>query len=743
MSVFNLPKSNDRLNIIIKVLHETPEHIPETWIKGYEIDGMKYPADYFGVPDGWEFAYNYLHKITTEEKEYDIEINLDKINKFTILFAKTPNAGTVKVISGEHPAESQEIVLTSVESGTVAADITVGLYPTILDLDHLALQMGISLLSALVVVYFSVIKKCFIPQQIVYTILLLYIRNIFYINNIYMLIIAMFAIATGWIATLYGKRNRNAFTLRNIAISFAASAYLAFSLVGEPLIFKASEISWSLENICYLAILTVLCYPITLTAASIFESICATGEMSSSKSDKMRLWRVLLVMGVSISVFLLYHFAFWPGNIPSDAIGVWEIAVGEADFIEGHPFYYVMIIRLLISIWNNPAWVVSFQYITFSATTTAYIIMFYHKGLKFRYCMALAVLIPLLPATGIGQVTMVKDYVHTTALLWTTYYILKYIWNDTSRIRISDAFGFSIALLLTALLRGNGFITLIVILVTVCAVLIKRRKSLPAIAYALIILAMYFALGAVAVASTPESGRQNTEMELPAWMIADTVSSVLVNGGTLSDKTMKYLTDIMPIEEWKARHSAYNLAPALAQTDPIYQFIQFTPFKVKVDILAEMIIRYPMNVLKVRMNKLNILWDISHVAGYQVFQHPTIAENTLGIMKKPNIISRFVWDRVLTNSKVMPIIDGVFYNNGIMLYLIFISLWKYSTMLGKKIIIPFIPLFGNAFSLIISINWQDYRYFYFIQPIALMLWIALAMMCSHRKREEAGKIDAA
>lgn len=735
-SVINeYPYKNDyNFSLYFTAEHNEASQYNEIWLKNVVVDGDLQLASSYGIPQGWEDYAGFLHVFGEAEGKQPLHISMFNVGQVQLDFALTNTSGIIHIVGADG---EQKFDLYSKQSIDLAPqNIYVGITPhvpsVIKMIGFCTLAMFLSFSCLVIIQRYS---KCFVLWQALISSALLFISKKMHFELADTLLILFFSLLSGVIFP-YARNtdDMERFHTRSFAIRISIiSLYAAFALVGQPLILKPTTVDFSTETISYLLLLTILIAPILYSALFLLarmKRILTVDRRVTPFNISGKWWKLFGIMILMYSLCLLIE---WPGNIPSDAINIWDIAHGRASYRSGHPYYYYQLIVLCSRIIDHPAFAIVLQYTFFSAVCSSILIYLCRNNLSWRFSIVFSMVFPLLWSNGIGQTTLVKDYPTATSLLLLTFLFVKFIEERESFFHPKYLFLLGITFLLVALLRPNTSIVLYLSLslFTVLSYIWIPRKRIVASLFCIIVITVYFLSSTPVKIQYGDTTERNSSQNHFLFMVADHLSGIKASGERLSPETESWMESFMTNEEWVNEYHAYNMDPY--PSEKYNKFIEANTLSTVLPVLLESFKAAPLITIKTRLNKLNILWDMTPIKGNQNYMHLFIQQqpNEWNSTINDSVTKRALLTVLSSNSLLSNIMMRVSFNSGFYIVLLLL-LWLYwSKSPLQKLRWAMAPIAVNVITLIISCSWQDFRFYYAVLPITIFM--LLISVCAESK----------
>lgn len=525
-----------------------------------------------------------------------------------------------------------------------------------------------------------------------------------------------------WLKSYFDKKIKIAFFL-------IISLFSAFAISGNSLFFEDGVFSLTIQNSCIFILVFLWITPFAvlfLYGADRFK--LRNNNVQTPESNNFKLWVIFFVIQITIGLF--YLISFYPANMSVDSIEQWQQAAGLIPMNDWHPVFHTFIIRLLMLIYESPVLVVITQILFSSMVISSFLITLCRSGLPRKWAIIFIIGFSLSPNNGVNVTTIWKDIPYTISILWITSVLAKLILDKKASPKFIDIMSLTGALICVYLFRHNGIVPFSLSSLALIVYSIKSRKfKIIGGVLASVILVVTIKSSIMKeynVISNPEG----LKFVAPIHGIA----SVIYYGGELSNETQHFMSEIMPIEEWKRLYNPYSANPLMFGNNyKLVEKLSSSNTLTLMQLYLDTLIRNPSIVIYDRLTGLDLMWDVfppKH--GYNFRYYSDVLDNTVQIERKHNLLENLA-NKYLEFSSNYDIFDSFFWRSGLLTILCLLSLFYVYCKKNREAVLVFIPLLGNMLSLIVSMSWQDYRYVYFE---FYSLWFVLATSILAIKNEK-------
>jgi hypothetical protein len=247
----------------------------------------------------------------------------------------------------------------------------------------------------------------------------------------------------------------------------------------------------------------------------------------------------------STGIFLVWLYAFYPGTMTPDSLNEWKQTITH-DYDNAHPFLYTLFILLLRKIWDSPTCIALFQLLTTSLLISSFLQYLIHRGVKKVFIFIVFCIFILLPSVGIYNITLWKDVIFTQLIFILLFYWVYHASQTRSEILNKPiTMGvFALVVVLTALIRHNGIIYIVIIPLLYGAILKIPFKRLVQLGSLIIALYIFIPLG-LNYFFNVKNDQYQLFKQVPKVQL---VSSIVKQGGTLSIEEEKLLSQVISRE---------------------------------------------------------------------------------------------------------------------------------------------------------------------------------------------------
>lgn len=465
---------------------------------------------------------------------------------------------------------------------------------------------------------------------------------------------------------------------------------------------------------------------------SAFSGWLAGRGAAPSQPGKSRLllrWGGLFA--ILFGVWLVWWYAFRPGNMSVDSVYQWGQAIGLWPLNNSHPYLGTLWLGVFASLWPTPALYTLCQGLLMAALYAALLLWWHKKGLPFGLCAALAAVIALLPGMGFYSTMVWKDVPFGMALVWLAFLFARLALGE------KPGPGFSceaaLALLVVAAFRHNG-ILIALLCAAALAVLAVRTRAKALLAGVVAGLALYLVVAGplAAVLKVKEYPMGLSGLAISA------VGTAFYHGvdmpPDIEAEALAYATE----EEWVEGYNPYHyfgyFNAGEAYDNPfIRPYVEKSAPEI-VGIWFRLFLRSPLVMFNERMAMCDSVLFVNQ--GMHPNSHSTpywleIYDNDFGFAQTPSALYSAL-ESVLVSTTGNVVMNSLFWRTGVWFilcfWMLYYNIWKKQALRC----LYFLPMAANVLSLLVAVAEQGYRYTHVIVPYTLV-GVLLAAFAAPKK----------
>lgn len=526
------------------------------------------------------------------------------------------------------------------------------------------------------------------------------------------------------------------YRLKNICSVCMLSFYAAFAFIGDTLFLKIQYVDFNFLNMSMLLIFTVWLVPFFLSILCFIDIIKARPFMKNfvcrpEKSIKF----FFVVFAIITVVWSIYLYAYRPGILTNDSVDQWGQALGELPLKNHSPVFHTLLIRSLIYVENDPAFVIFVQAVFGAAIAAAFIVFLHKTGIKKSYLILFALIFSMFPTNAINVITLWKDIPYSFSLLWLTFMLADSVELFNKRIHLFQLF---LCIVCVSLFRHNGLLVAILS----AAFLLWHSRGILRKKIGVAVLISFMTIFVITGPVYKYLDVQPMDSWVRNILMHNDIEGVIYASGEIAPETEVFFTNIMPLEKHREMYSPYISNSYIYGPGLEYKAYVKIGQATLIDYLTMYIdtaVKNPLLMLQSRLLGTEVLWNVfPDNRSYYGFSDGVIA-NMYGIHTEPNVLHDFIANYVNNISK-SSILIALFMKTGVYVILLLLLLLNVYSNGGSTLV--FVPILTNIFSLFLSMPAQDYRY---VWPIFLVdgfiLLYALTLKQPVDFGEEKNKVE--
>lgn len=452
------------------------------------------------------------------------------------------------------------------------------------------------------------------------------------------------------------------------------------------------------------------------------------GESMTGK--KKVLWLTAFFL-LSFGVLLRWYLSYYPGAFSTDAVYQYKQAL-SGRYNDWKPILQTLItFTLPIKLTGRADAIVLFQIIEYSCVLAymAYVILKYSN--KWFAIVSLAYIL-INPITGNLVVCPWKDVTFAIFAVWLMTFGLQIHmtdgkWLDSKR----NIFFLSIVLIVTTIVRHNGFLFTLPFLAAVL-IRMERRKR--------IYILLLFAAGYGLIRGPLYAGLEVEEQWDHKTRVLGVPMAILGNVAKespdlLDETTRKFVYEVAPKEMWENVYDGGSFNLIKWQADQTV--IEETGAVRVLQMAAGTLLRAPGPALKGFFELTDMVYTISNNLDWYIAAQ--VDENDIGTEYR-QFCDRFVLENYTELSR-NSILKYIFWYIGVINLLIIASaLSKYSFRVkeDRKRLLFALPVLCYNFGTMLLLSGNTFRYFYFCFPVCPIVLLILFGEKEQARKESAG-----
>ena len=558
-------------------------------------------------------------------------------------------------------------------------------------------------------------------EAFLYYLLFIYKHIVYFdiISHFLMMVI----IAFNWFYLFNTSLKKFKFTKIQLLFLILINLCISFFISGKALFLTESVVSINLISILFFILTNLFVFPFVYNLFCLLDSSDIVDKKNNNKNSNKFALKIFLIAFI---MMVIYCLAFYPGNITSDTVDQIAQAKGAYPINNAHPAINAIIIKILLSIWDNVFVIVIGYSLFFCFVITRIYKYLYEQNVNVKF-LYISLFLFLLSVNNLTLVTMAwKDIPFTISLLWLTfeaYKIGKYK-GEYFKSNINIIF-FCISMTLTYYFRYNGMFPFYLMILYLIILLFKQKERIRiTITIILCILSLSFVKGPLYDLFNVEKSDGITGGA--ASFAAKGLGALIYYDGNLSEEDIETISKLADLDDLKEFYYAYSIDTYSFQDIKFSEGIE----RLGVAKIYEMYIKHffknPDIIIRDRLDGSNLLWSYETPKGGFNYKYdygilyPDWVDDFKGFernegtayMPKHNILtSIFTFYQKVVNKIVL--LDSFFWRGGIILSILLVLI--YFIFIRKISIIP------STFPTLISVlfwfallNHQSYRYIWFL-----------------------------
>lgn len=494
--------------------------------------------------------------------------------------------------------------------------------------------------------------------------------------------------------------------------------YSAFTVMGSQGIIYPLNSGVSLGRIFVFGVAFIWFLPVVVTFLIWLEEFgCDKNGGGNGARENIFLYGSCILILVILPVVTL--IAFNPGIISEDTVNC--LAVYAHDIVgmpDWHPPFYILCLKLIISIWDSTYAVILVQILFWLFVMVQMLAFLRRQGIADKVLLIVACIIGTSIPNAMYLCSIWKDIPYGISLLWLSLIIARIVVGDSDKVMIYVEL--IVSLVFVCLFRQNGIVPYIASILSMGIILKKNRKVLVSLVFSIcLVLLIHGPLYSALKISKPEDQPGGKYIGL-----SQEIMGVYYSEGDVSEDTLSMINVLSDYQVNKNSFNPYWANSSYKLEVPVAEFV--------VNYL-DTLIRNPIMVIREVLCRNDCIWHVFpakdalvNLVNYQGEEwgdqwqqyYPNRISNRLtGVLGGD---TQFSADSQLYNI--------VFWRSGLHVLII---MWCVLSFLGygkRKEWLIFIPFFGQIISLLLSTGWSDFRYYWPINIMAVFLLITVSVL---------------
>lgn len=415
---------------------------------------------------------------------------------------------------------------------------------------------------------------------------------------------------------------------------------------------------------------------------------------------------VLLFSLPMLIASLLMFIAFYPGAMTPDSLSQWGQSISK-DFSDWHPVMFTWLIIFLRKIWDNPGVVVLFQVIALALTMgyTGYLMRRFKVSPWIIW--AALILMALIPVNAIMSITIWKDILYSTSLVFFSVLLLLLVKTKGMELKkVSFILLFLLASFVLVFFRHNGFP---VFLISMIAALIMYRgmwRRLLPMALGIIIIHQVIT-GPVYTALDVTPSDPQEALSIPTQQIAN----IVVKGGEMTAEQRDYINRLMPLELWSEKYNPTSVDSIKFSYGEYDRDVIYEDYPGYFKKWAQLVVQNPGLAIEAFLDQTAVVWQMRTEKGFVSRYVTNIStDNAFGLVN--TVISEKLTSQMRQYLEVDNEAKEFLWRPS--LYLFLTALFIYTAYLRNnwRVWLVLLPLALNTAAVMATTPAQDFRYLF-------------------------------
>lgn len=492
-------------------------------------------------------------------------------------------------------------------------------------------------------------------------------------------------------------------------LMYSLYMYAAFSMVGQRVFAYPLDLQVTISGVFVYIIAVLWFIPIIRTLFYLLEK--SNNWLFSSK--RLRNHHFIFIVTAALLLPALYNlFANNPGISTYDsALTMAEKAHLLYGYDDWHPFFYSLVLRGILNIWDSTYAVIIAQYFFWIYVMLEFLLYLREKAIKDYILIFISIFMGFNAANFLHLNSIWKDIPYALSLFWSLIILAKLTIDEKKNQRKTVIYiELLIALIGIFFYRKNGIVPFIII----CLMLmISLRKNIR------IWCTLALTISLIAIIKGPvysHFGVEDTGYYGMYIGLGQEILGVYYAGGEVSAETLKLITTMT-----NCNNAEYNYS--LVYSNAAYD-LNVTP-SAFIRSYLDTFIKNPLLTLRALINRADTIWDIYTGDGCGVNlvnYHGTVPHESFSWNEYyPERIYVSLYDTMSEITKYSvnsQWISAMQWRCGLFTLLGLIAIGFLLIKQGiRKCILITMPLIGQILSLLLSTGWADFRYYW---PLNLM-----------------------
>lgn len=526
------------------------------------------------------------------------------------------------------------------------------------------------------------------------------------------------------------------------------SVYYSFALIGNELFMQGKRMNINYITFSLFIIFTVALYPSIYAAMLFFEWLVKKVRKLEPEEDRKKIFLAGVICG-AITGLLLFcgAYGFYPAAMGHDSVSHWTQALGYYPITGEHPIAFVILIRFLACIYNNPFVFVIFQIIFFSFVAGSFFSYLREKGIPLLFLVPFAAVLGVLPNNYTEVAYFSKNPLFSIINLWIIILLVKLFEHPEKCERILFRKKLLISFVALYLVRHNNIPAFIagaaaLVYLTIKCYKVVKMHLIDITVSAVVLIALIIGPVYAAVAQ-PGKGSYLSLSYMLNNGISAALESALANNVDLPEETLEVMNRVLPLGMWEERFKPHNYDVFVwTEPRPDYTVINGAEY---LKAYGRLFISDPDIVIKSWLDLNESLWNISMAkTSYNMrFTYGIPADMPQELLPKeiqgldepyktittPYALGFANWT---ANIKIL---DILIWRSGIYIvlllcFIVFLAVNRHFNWIW--VILPTCMTIGTY---VVFLGWQTYSYTYFI-GIGVVFFAIMTLLALFTKGED-------
>lgn len=522
--------------------------------------------------------------------------------------------------------------------------------------------------------------------------------------------------------------------------------YYSFALIGNDLFMQGKRMNINYITLFLFALFTIALYPSMYAVMLFFEWLVKKIRTLKPEEERKKIFLAGVICGgiTGLSLFC-GAYGFYPAAMGHDSVSHWTQALGYYPITGEHPIAFVILIRFLAGIYNNPFVFVMFQIIFFSLVVGSFFSYLREKGIPLLFLMPFAAVLGCFPNNYTEVAFFSKNPLFSIINLWIIILLVKLFEHPEKCESVIFRKKILISFVALYLIRHNNIpafiagIAALVYLTIKCYKVVKMHLIDTAVS-AIILIALI--IGPVyAAVEQPGKGSYLTLSYMLNNGISAALESALANDIDLPEETLEVMDRVLPLGMWEERFEPHNYDVFVwTKPRPDYTAINGSEY---IKAYGRLFISAPDIVIKSWLDLNESLWNISMAKtsynirftyGIPADMPQELLPGKIQGLDEPYKTATTSYALGVANwTASIKILDILIWRSGIYIvlllcFIVFLAVNRHFNWIW--IILPTCMTIGTY---VVFLGWQIYSYTYFI-GIGVVFFVIMTLLALFTKK---------